>query len=192
LEGYGTVSIMKALLSGLLFVPAVFLLPSVQAATAQDIPSRMNDVAKVLNGARLVVESPASANYTHLVKTYSHVTSEGCILKYVETADESGKIVEGKSQTRHSAYSFIIDLTQAAGPAKDPLTRGQKSDHLYYSVPLVFESEQSIKQEISLNGGETASALLKHTTASFEVEGQDRALKLQEALNVAIQACAAK
>jgi hypothetical protein len=183
---------MKALLSGLLFVPAVFLLPSVQAATAQDIPSRMNDVAKVLNGARLVVESPASANYTHLVKTYSHVTSEGCILKYVETADESGKIVEGKSQTRHSAYSFTIDLTQAAGPAKDPLTRGQKSDHLYYSVPLVFESEQSIKQEISLNGGETASALLKHTTASFEVEGQDRALKLQEALNVAIQACAAK
>ena len=182
---------MKALLSGLLFVPAVFLLPSVQAATAQDIPSRMNDVAKVLNGARLVVESPASANYTHLVKTYSHVTSEGCILKYVETADESGKIVEGKSQTRHSAYSFTIDLTQAAGPAKDPLTRGQKSDHLYYSVPLVFESEQSIKQEISLNGGETASALLKHTTASFEVEGQDRALKLQVVLNAAIQACAA-
>ena len=185
---------MKALLSRLsfvrlLFVPAVFLLPSLPTATAQGVPSQRNDIASVLEGARLVVESPSSANYTHLVKTYSHVTSEGCILKYVETADESGKIVDGKPQSRHSAYSFTIDLAQAIGPAKDPLTRGQKSDHLYYSVPLAFQSEQSIQQEISLNGGETASALLKHTTASFEVEGQQRALKLQETLNVAIQAC---
>jgi len=182
---------MKALLSRLLFVPAVFFLPS-QAATAQVVPTLMNDVAKVLEGARLVVDSPASANYTHLVKIYSHVSSEGCVLKYVETAEESGRTVEGRPQSRHSAYSFTIDLAQTTGPAKDPLTRGQKSDHLYYSVPLAFQSEQSITQEISLNGGETASALLKHTTASFEVEGQDRALKLQGALNAAIQACAAK
>jgi hypothetical protein len=182
---------MKALLFRLLFVPAVFFLPS-EAATAPAVPTLMNDVAKALEGARLVVESPASANYTHLVKTYSHVTSEGCVLKYVETADESGKIVEDKPQSRHSAYSFTIDLAQAAGPAKDPVTRGQKSDHLYYSVPLVFQSEQSILQEISTNGGEPTSALLKHTTASFEVEGQDRAWKLQGALNAAIQACATK
>jgi hypothetical protein len=180
---------MKALLSRLLFVPAVFFLPS-QVATTQEVSTPMNDVAKVLEGARLVVESPASANYTHLEKSYSHVTSEGCVLKYVETADESGKIVEGEPQSRHSAYSFTIDLAQAAGPATDPLVRGQKSDHLYYSVPLLFQREQSITQEISVNGGETASTLLKHTTSSFEVEGQDRALKLQGALNAAIQACA--
>jgi hypothetical protein len=182
---------MKALLSHLVFMPAVIFLTS-QTATAQNAPTLTNDVANVLEGARLVVESPSSANYIHLVKTYSHVTSEGCVLKYVETADESGKVVEGKPQSRHSSYSFTIDLAQATGPAKDPLTRGQKSDHLYYSVPLVFQSEQSITQEISLNGGETASALLKHATASFEVEGQDRAWKLQRALNAAIQACAAK
>jgi hypothetical protein len=182
---------MKDILCRLLFVPAVFFLPC-QAATAQNVSTLMNDVGKVLEGARLVVESPASANYTHLVKTYSHVSSEGCVLKYVETADESGKMVDGKPQTRHSSYSFTIDLAQATGPAKEPLVRGQKSDHLYYSVPLAFGSEQSITQEISMNGGETASALLKHTSASFEVEGQERALKLQSALNGAIQACAAK
>jgi hypothetical protein len=182
---------MKVPLFRLLFVPAVFSLSSM-AATAPAIPTLMSAVAKALEGARLVVESPASANYTHLVKTYSHVISEGCVLKYVETAEESGKIVEGKPQSRSSAYSFTIDLAQTAGPAKDPVTRGQKSDHLYYSVPLVFQSEQSIVQEISSNGGELTSAVLKHTTASFEVEGQDRALKLQSALNAAIQACAAK
>jgi hypothetical protein len=185
---------MKALFSRRLFVRlflglAVFLLACVPAATAQDVLSRMKDVAGVLEGARLVVESPASANYTHLVKTYSQVSSEGCVLKYVETADESGKMVEGKPQNRHSAYSFTIDLAQAAGPAKDPIVRGQKSDHLYYSVPLVFQSEQSIRQEISINGRETVSAVLKHTTASFEVEGQERALKLQGALNGVIRAC---
>ncbi len=114
---------MKAPLFRLLFLPAVFFLSS-QAATAQNIPTLMNDVAKVLEGARLVVESPSSANYTHLMKTYSHVTSDGCVLKYVETADESGKAVEGKPQSRHSSYSFTIDLAQATGPAKDPLTRG--------------------------------------------------------------------
>jgi hypothetical protein len=182
---------MKALLSRVLFVAVVFFVLS-QAAAAQAVSAAMKDVAKVLEGARLEVESPASANYTHLVKTYSHVSSEGCVLRYVETAEESGKMVEGKAQSRHSAYSFTIDLSQTTGPAKDPLIRGQKSDHLYYSVPLAFQSEQSITQEISLNGGETASALLKHTTASFEVEGMERATKLQGALNAAIQACAAK
>jgi hypothetical protein len=182
---------MKSLFSRLLFLPAVSFLPS-QAATAQKVPTQMNDVAKVLEGARLVVDSPSSANYTHLVKTYSGVSSEGCVLKYVETADESGKMVDGKPQSRHSAYGFTVDLSQTTGPAKEPLTRGQKSDHLYYSVPLAFQNEQSITQETSVNGGETASALLKHTTASFEVEGMDRALQLQRALNAVIQACVAR
>ncbi len=182
---------MKALLSRIVFVPAVFFLSS-QTAPAQDIAARMSDVVKVLEGSRLVVDSPASTSYTHLAKTYTHVSAEGCTLKYVETADESGRVVDGKPQTRHSAYGFTINLSQVTGPAKDPQTRGQRSDHLYYSVPLAFQSEQSITQEISLNGGDPASALLKHTSASFEVEGQDKAAKLQAALNAAIQACAAK
>jgi len=169
---------------------ALLLLPL--AATAQAVPTLMNNIATVLEGARLVVESPASTNYTHLVKTYTQVASHGCVLQYVETADESGKTADGKPQSRHSTYSFTVDLAQATGPAKDPLIRGQRSDHLYYSVPLAFQTEQSITQQISLNGGETATTPLKHTTASFEVEGQDKALKLQSALNAAIQACAAK
>jgi hypothetical protein len=179
------------MLSRVLLVPAVFLLSS-QAAAPNDVPRLMNEVAAVLEGARLVVDTPSTTNYTHLVKTYSHVSSAGCVLKYVETADESGKMTEGKPQTRHSSYGFTVDLAQASGPAKDPLTRGQRSDHLYYSVPIAYQSEQTITQEISTNGGEVVSAVLKHTTASFEVEGQDRASKLQGALNAVIQACAAK
>ena len=152
----------------------------------------MADVSRVLEGAKLIVDTPGSTNYPHLVKTYTHVTAEGCVLKYVETADESGKMVEGKPESRHSSYTFTVNLSQVTGPAKDPLTRGQRSDHLYYSVPLAFQSEQTILQEISINGGPVASAELKHTTASFEVDGQDRALKLQQALNAVIQSCAVK
>ena len=70
-----SVPIMKTLLSYPLF--ACCRLPVFSGRNREKVPTLMNDVAGALEGARLIVESPASANYTQLVKTYSHVTSDG-------------------------------------------------------------------------------------------------------------------
>jgi hypothetical protein len=180
---------MKALSCRILLLPVVVLLLS-HAAIAQAIPAAMSQVVAALQGARLVVETPGSTGYPHLIKGYSQVSSDGCVLHYVETADESGKLVDGKPETRHSTYAFTVDLAQAV--VKDVRVVGQRSDHLYYSVPMVFTGEQPIEQNIQVNGVQTTSATLKHTTASFEVEGKEFAAKLQGALSAAIQACAAR
>jgi len=147
-------------------------------------------VVQVLEGSKVVVDTPTATGYPHLVKTYSQVSSAGCVLKYTETADESGKMVDGKPESRHSTYAFTVDLAQAA--VKDVKVVGQRSDHLYYSVPMAFTAEQTIEQNVAVNRVVTTTATLKHLTASFEVEGKDYAAKLHDALGAAMAACSAK